>query len=152
MARHRRYPQFCQSVAGNSRSREAHEFQKHGTCTKLSHDKYFAEEKRIGELLEPRATGLVSKAGGRVATTEITTAFGGDEKVAVSADRQCRLKEITTCWNKRPGDDVGEQTNCPSHILGSGRNSAVLMGCKKLAIDLVGQCLTLSKEAVKDVK
>ena len=27
-------------------------------------------------------------------------AFGGDEMVAVMADKKCRLTEITTCWAK----------------------------------------------------
>ena len=119
----RTYPQYCSQdysssggIAGNSR--QGHEWQKHGTCTTLSQMAYFSEEVAVHEadpimdareLLLDRAIEMQP-----VSTVSLVDAIGGGKKVAIMADKACRLTEITTCWSKNADNTVGPQVDCPS--------------------------------------
>lgn len=96
---------------------------------------------------------LLDCAGAKpVDTLALIEAIGGKEKVAIMADKSCRLTEITTCWSKTRDGTVGQQVDCPQHVLGSSRNSAVKKGCMQLFLDAAGSCTNISDELVRIMK
>lgn len=143
----RTYPAFCQSFeqfSGDS-VREIHEWKKHGTCTGLSPEVYFQEEERIQ--LELRKKLLQESPGAALSVDSLVKEFGGPTKVALKADKHCRLEEITTCWSKLPDGSVGEQVDCPDHVLASARNSAVIYSnCNSVWLDSAGSCRFINKQ------
>ena len=154
----RTYPEFCQSrfvpdikLVG----RRNHEWNKHGTCTVLNPTKYFEIESKIAEKDSVLAVRdlLNDTAGDSVAVDDLVQELGGPKKVAVMSNKFCQLEEITTCWAKTSDGSVGDQVDCPDHVLGSSRNSAVLQKCKSLALDQSGEkCAFITKEVLKILK
>ena len=59
------------------------------------------------------------------------------KRVALSADKHCRLAEVTSCWRKQPDGSVGEQCDCPPHVMKGRDNSR----CASLVVAQLGQCL-----------
>ena len=59
------------------------------------------------------------------------------KRVALSADKHCRLAEVTSCWRKQPDGSVGEQCDCPPHVM-KGRDNG---RCASLVVAQLGQCL-----------
>ena len=116
-----------------------HEYKKHGTCSGLPPDAYFSEAVRAFAML-PGQRGtpevLTKAVGGSVATAALRAAYS--KRVALSADKQCRLTEVTTCWEKRPDGRVGKQIDCPEHVM-NGRDRG--HQCASLRITQLGQCL-----------
>eukprot|EP00299_Pterocystis_sp_00344_P010166 c4480_g1_i3.p1 GENE.c4480_g1_i3~~c4480_g1_i3.p1 ORF type:complete len:322 (+),score=80.66 c4480_g1_i3:3-968(+) len=135
----RTYPAFCTECEGEERSREGHEWSKHGTCTGLNRDRYFEEETDVtqDDVIAEAEEILVQHSGDSVEIDKVAASLGGLNKVAFMSDNQCRLQEITMCWEKLPDGSVGDQVDCPDHVLGSSRNSAVLNGCRRLWLDKV---------------
>ena len=76
----------------------------------------------------------------------------GPKRAALMSDQFCRLSEITTCWRKNADGTVGAQVDCPDHLLGSARNSAVLNGCHRVHLDSGGSCAFITKEMLKALK
>lgn len=157
----RTYPAFCNKAKSSDADSEnshrmKHEWSKHGTCTRLSKDVYFSEETRAATAPQLVASKrlLEGAAGSAVDRNDLLDAFGGDEMVALMADKKCRLTEITTCWAKGSGsnDAVGRQVACPPHVLGSGRNSAVLNHCARLFIEQTRSCSTITDEMLRMYK
>jgi len=71
------------------------------------------------------------------------------------ASKSCQLQEITTCWEKRTDGSTGKQIECPPHVLGSGRNSAILNGCQRLLLDISdggGACSVVTKDMLRALK
>ena len=62
-------------------------------------------------------------------------------RVALSADKHCRLAEVTSCWRKQPDGSVGEQCDCPPHVM-KGRDNG---RCASLVVAQLGQCLAADK-------
>ena len=154
----RTYPQFCSQDSGSSKqdhSRQGHEWDKHGTCTTLNKMAYFGEETAVHEadpIMDAREL-LLDHAGVKpVPTIALVEAVGGGKKIAIMADKSCRLTEITTCWSKNTDNTVGEQVDCPQHVLGSSRNSAVKKGCMQLFLDAAGGCSKISNEMIQIMK
>jgi len=151
------YPAFCVSSTKSAgpRSREIHEWEKHGTCSGLNRTNYFAEEKRLAESDElggPREA-LIDFAGDSIPVEELLEEFGGEKAVALKSDQFCRLEEITTCWEKKQDGTVGDQINCPDHVLVSARNSAlVTSNCSKLWLDLCRKCKFIDKNMLKTLR
>ena len=116
-----------------------HEYKKHGTCSGLPPDAYFSEAVRAFAML-PGQRGtpevLTKAVGGSVATAALRAAYS--KRVALSADKQCRPTEVTTCWEKRPDGRVGKQIDCPEHVM-NGRDRG--HQCASLRITQLGQCL-----------
>ena len=125
--------------------REAHEWRKHGSCSGLTQDYYFLEERRLG-MSEPvrhlrtvldrgRAAGalhvdmeeLVRLPG----TSNITTSHGhrpsssssGSSSLAIKTSQDCRLEEITLCLSKTADGAPGVLIPCPARLLSGARNS-----------------------------
>ena len=116
-----------------------HEWKKHGTCTGLGPDAYFGEALRaFSSLPGDRGTPTImsNAVGGQVATQALRAAYS--KRVALSADKQCRLTEVTSCWQKLPDGRVGAQVECPEHVM-RGRDRAD--NCSALKITQLGQCL-----------
>jgi len=119
-----------------------HEWQKHGTCSGLNPPQYFEEALRAmqslpGERGTPRS--LVAAVGGRVEAQQLRAEYA--HRVAVRADKHCRLAEVTTCWAKREDGRVGPQVDCPSSVM-RGRDSQTQSGkCSTLYVTALGQCL-----------
>lgn len=115
-----------------------HEWKKHGTCTGLSPEKYFDAALHAMEAL-PGTRGtptlLSNHVGQDVPTSELRKAY--KKRVAIRADKLCRLSEVTTCWAKAPDGSVGEQVDCPDHVM-KGRDSP---SCASLRLTQLGQCL-----------
>ena len=115
-----------------------HEWKKHGTCSGLAADQYFNEALRAMSLL-PGNRGtpkLISEhVGGAVPATELRGSYA--KRVALKADKACRLSEVTSCWAKRPDGTVGGQIDCPEHVM-RGRDSPQ---CASYKLTALGQCL-----------
>lgn len=115
-----------------------HEWKKHGTCTGLTPEGYFNEAlKAMNALPGTRGTpALLSEHVGQdVPTSELRKAYS--KRVALRADKLCRLAEVTTCWAKAPDGSVGAQVDCPDHVM-KGRDSP---NCASLRLTQLGQCL-----------
>lgn len=166
-AKGRTYPAFCggkDATSNGLHGREGHEWKKHGTCTTLGPEGYFAEERRVADGEEYDALrDLLADAGpytnqvaaaqpNPVPLADILTALGGERRAAVLTDKFCRLAEITTCYRKAADGTVGERIDCPDHILGSTRNSAVLEKCQLVHLDQAGSCAFVSKDLLKSFK
>ena len=95
---------------------------------------------------------LADSAGAALPLSEVLGALGGERRAAIMTDKFCRLAEITTCYAKRPDGTVGERVDCPAHVLGSTRNSAVLDGCHQVHLDESGSCSFISKELLRSLK
>jgi ribonuclease I len=102
-ANNRTYPQFCKPLGGHKgKGRLEHEWAKHGTCTILSRDGYFEEEKKLSDYTSDIDDILHAFSGDSIELEEIYDAFGGEKRVTVKTDQFCRLEEITSCWSKTP--------------------------------------------------
>ena len=115
-----------------------HEWKKHGTCTGLSPEQYFGEAlKAMAKLPGDRGTPsiLSNRVGGEVPTAELRASYS--KRVALRADKQCRLTEVTTCWSKAPDGTVGQQVDCPDHVI-RGRDTT---SCWNLKVTELGKCL-----------
>jgi len=159
----RTYPAFCAKDDKAGGGREGHEWKKHGTCTTLGRDGYFAEEARVADgeeydelrdlLAGATPMGEVPAAGPNpVSLASVLGALGGERRAAVMADKSCRLAEVTTCYRRAPDGSVGDRVDCPPHILGSTRNSAVLTGCQLVHLEQAGSCAFISKDLLKSFK
>ena len=79
---------------------------------------------------------LVSEhVGGDISAAELRRSYA--KRVAVRADKQCRLSEVTSCWAKAPDGTVGQQVDCPEHVM-KGRDTPA---CASLRITQLGACL-----------
>lgn len=158
-ADNRTYPAYCISNPKFSTSDKLahHEYLKHGTCSNLSFDQYVNEESRLEDTdnINSLRDFLNSNAGEVVSISDIFDQAGGNNRVAIQASQYCQLQELTTCWAKAADGSVGEQIDCPTHVLGSGRNSAMLNKCSKLSLDTSDdglKCAFISKELLKILK
>ena len=116
-----------------------HEYKKHGTCSGLSPSSYFAEALRaFGKLPGDRGTPqlLSQNVGGSVATNALRSAYAA--KVALKADKLCRLTEVTSCFAVNADGTVGELIDCPAHTM---QSRDVGERCASLRITQLGQCL-----------
>ena len=64
-------------------------------------------------------------------------------QVAIKANRYCALEEVTICYSylqaqgvTSGSSSVGPQVDCPSHVMSSRRNNAVLQGCAYVVLDV----------------
>eukprot|EP00962_Isochrysis_galbana_P028127 scaffold8866_cov96-Isochrysis_galbana.AAC.2 len=115
-----------------------HEWKKHGTCSGLGPDAYFAAAleamKRLpGDRGTPPA--ITAHVGGQVDAAQLRAQYS--RRVAVRGDGACRLSEVTSCWAKGPGGAVGPQVDCPAHVM-AGRDSP---RCSTFLINALGECL-----------
>jgi len=120
-----------------------HEWSKHGTCSGLRPESYFTEALRAFTLLPgDRGTPatLTANVGGSVGADALRATYA--KKVAIKADRNCSLSEVTSCWAKRPDGTVGAQIDCPEHIMKS-RDSP---SCSSIRINQLGQCMLDAKK------
>ena len=114
-----------------------HEWRKHGTCSGLSPNDYFSEALRALQLLPgDRGTPaiLTQNTGGSVGAAELRAQYG--RRVALRADKACRLSEVTSCWSKGADGRIGVQVDCPEHVM-RGRDNG---SCSRLLIGALGQC------------
>jgi ribonuclease T2 len=153
------YPSYCNNyVATKSKDKLAiHEWKKHGTCTSLTFDQYITESIKIesdDENINSLRDYLNDNAGGTVKIDDIFQYVGGNKKIAVMSNKYCQLQEITTCFSKNQDGTIDKQIDCPKHVLASSRNSAVLNGCKQLALDSIeaNKCRYITKELLNKLK
>lgn len=119
-----------------------HEWKKHGTCTGLQPDGYFAEALRAMQVLQTPAV-LTNNAGGTVPASSLRSAY--TRRVAIRADKHCRLAEVTSCWEKLPDGRLGGQVDCPDHVM-RGRDSTK---CSSFLVTALGQCMAADSAAKK---
>jgi len=119
----RTYPAFCTGQPMTSNTRADHEWEKHGTCSGLPRALYFQEETRLANhpIFSNAKKLLVNCSENSISVDDFVQRFGGEKMVALKADRQCRLEEITTCWSKYSDGGVGRQIQCPDHVLASAK-------------------------------
>ena len=97
---------------------------------------------------------LNSYAGDHIDTSEIVDAAKGNKRIAIMSNKYCQLQEVTTCFEKNSDNTVGNMIDCPTHVLSSNRNSAILQGCYKLALDTSEdqKCAFITKEVLSKLK
>ena len=120
-----------------------HEWLKHGTCSGLSPDGYFAEALRAFSLLPgDRGTPELIKAnvGGSVSAAALRASYA--KRVAIKGDRGCNLSEVTACFSKLPDGRIDAQVDCPEHVM-RGRDSP---NCSTIRINQLGQCMLDAKK------
>jgi ribonuclease T2 len=108
-----------------------HEWPKHGSCTGLDARTYFAEAVQAllalpGDQGTPAA--LANNVGGRVAVSELRSAFGASNSVVLGCDNSCNLTDVGVCLG---ADGLGHVTTpvpCPNNVTGSPSNSCVGTG------------------------
>ena len=160
-AENRTYPAYC--TLGKDRKFSSdnklmkHEYLKHGSCTGFSFDEYIDEGDRIAEseVSNSLRDFLHSNSGNIINVNDIYVKAGGPKRVAVQATPMCQLQELTTCWEKTSEGKVGNQVDCPLHVLGSGRNSSFLNNCSKVSLEASSddmKCAFISKELLKVLK
>ena len=116
-----------------------HEWRKHGSCSGLTPEKYFSEALRAFQKLPgDRGTPkmLTDNVGGSVKTDALRREYA--KRVALKADKSCRLTEVTSCFAKRADGMLGEQVDCPDHTMQSRDTGE---RCGTLRITQLGQCL-----------
>jgi len=150
------FPAFCQKGSKGSGEFDLaeHEWRKHGTCTGLSRDKYVEEEHRIANSLpEPNQDGtppaLKAAAGDALELKIVRESYSNT--VGIQLDDKCRLREVTTCFAKFPDGRVGQQVDCPEHVLLGSRNSNP-SECSKVYLDKPGTCASISKALLKSLR
>lgn len=157
----RTYPAFCDLGKNRKFSTTdklaSHEFLKHGTCTNMSFEAYMDEGVKLedDDGMASMRDFLNGKAGEIVNVTDIFQEAGGNKRVAIQATPHCQLQELTTCWAKLADGTAGERIDCPPHVLGSGRNSAILNRCTKVSLEASNDdmsCSFISKELLKMMK
>ena len=115
-----------------------HEWKKHGSCSGMDPKTYFEEALRAQSML-PGSGGtpkiISQNVGGVISQKQLRGSY--KKRVGIQADQLCRLKEVTTCWAKGPDGKVGEQVDCPLHVMTGGRNHSP---CEFLKIVQLGQC------------
>jgi hypothetical protein len=155
------YPTNCASnnLGGKLKGRRKHEWQKHGSCSALSKDLYFAQEealmkrpviKRLFDTINLKSKSSSSSGMRTLSVSELDQA---SKKIAVKASKYCHLQELTLCFNKASGGLVGEQIDCPNSVL-AYRNLVAKFGCDSLVVDSMkdsgsgsddGRCAFVSK-------
>lgn len=152
------YPSNCSSKYTEFKKlkgRSKHEWEKHGTCTSLNPDQYFDQEIHLEEhpILSDLNDNLNANSGKSISVEEIYQSTGSAKNIAIMTNKYCQLLEITTCWSKNQDGTPGVLIECPSHLLGSSRNSAVLNGCKSVALEQSdNECQRISKDFLKVLK
>lgn len=157
------FPSYCTistpsitAIAG-VHGHDLHEWKKHGTCSALDVTQYKEEGFKLENdtaILRMREH-LNDTAGNILDLHDFLRLHGGNKKIAIMSTTHCQLKEITTCWAKEEGaNKVGQQIDCPPHVLHSSRNSALLYGCKKVILDAAanGECTFITKEFLQEMK
>lgn len=147
----------------NHSQRAKHEWTKHGTCTILTSKQYFDSEEDLNnreeilDLREELQDAVSNSIAGEIPIIKLNSiyeAIGSTKKVAIMTNNFCQLQEITTCWEKKEDGSIGKMIDCPAHLLGSQRNSAILNNCNKVALDnsKFSECAFISKEFLKKLK
>jgi hypothetical protein len=97
---------------------------------------------------------LNSYAGDNIEISEIIDAAKSNKRIAIMSNKYCQLQEVTTCWEKNNDNTVGNMIDCPSHVLSSNRNNAILQKCNKLALDTSEdhKCSFITKEVLAKLK
>ncbi|KAK3269234.1 hypothetical protein CYMTET_22315 [Cymbomonas tetramitiformis] len=149
------FPAFCakRQKGGGEFDLAEHEWQKHGTCTGLTRDKYFEEEHRVVEKLSETGPNgspqiLLDHAGGALGLESVREAYA--HSVGLQLDGFCRLREVTTCFSKNRDGTVGEQVDCPPHVLEGSRN--LIGDCQKVYLDQAGKCAFITKSLLQSMK
>ena len=120
-----------------------HEWTKHGTCSGLTPESYFAEALRAFKLLPgDRGTPalITANVGGSVSAVALRLSYA--KRVAIKADRACQLTEVSTCWSKLPDGRLGPQMDCPEDVM-KRRDTP---SCSALRINQLGQCMLGAKK------
>lgn len=143
------YPQFCgngKDEEKEARKREkmsgleCHQWAKHGTCSGLGPERYFAESRRLmmdsPSVLDIEALLRDRSVGGAVSTEELQQRV--TETGVVSATPLCQLKEILLCFKKEEDGTVGGPIQCPAALLEKAAQQR--QRCRSLVVDQPDKC------------
>jgi ribonuclease I len=116
--------------------REAHEWRKHGSCSGLTQDYYFLEERRLGMSEPVRHLRTVLDRGRAAGALHVDmeelvrlppgtskSSSSSSSSLAVKTSQDCRLEEITLCLSKAADGSFGRLIPCPTRLLSGARNS-----------------------------
>ena len=100
---------------------------KHGSCSGLAPDLYFAEEARLmkGKEVKSLENALFIHASlpmagehSNLRNISVEDVMNGSRrKVAVKASKDCKLQELTLCFERTMTGIVGKQIDCPKSIM-----------------------------------
>jgi ribonuclease I len=134
-------PAYCTGPDGGL---AAHEWPKHGSCTSLSQQAYYAQVYRAKKAIDDSegVQYIHQKNGQTVPLRTAIEKFGGAGWVALSCDSNCRLSQVGICYAVEGDDTVGDRTPCPAiGVLDSGyNNSCQIKSCMSIEIPAKGQC------------
>ena len=108
--------------------RERHEWAKHGSCSGLAREFYFAEEARLMNGKEVKglesaifihAVPPVAKKQSSLRSIPVEAIVRSSERqVAVKASKDCKFQELTVCFERTAKKGVvGKQIDCPNSIM-----------------------------------
>ena len=157
------YPDFCKEVppvntelypegmckyaaaycVGQDGGLASHEWPKHGSCTTLAQETFYAEILRLAEYVDGLEGShlIYDNIGGSVELSVVQDAYGGPSMVSLGCDKECNLVTISTCYSVGPDGTVGEREACGNDVLSSGYdNGCQLNNCQKVNIVFSGEC------------
>jgi ribonuclease T2 len=108
-----------------------HEWPKHGSCTGLDARTYFSETIRSLLLLpgeEGTPAALSANVGGKVAVSELRSAFGAPESVLLGCDTRCNLAEVGICFGVDASGKPTTPIACPQNAANGSINDCVGSG------------------------
>ncbi len=119
----------------------AHEWPKHGSCTRLEPKAYF--DAALGAMKAIKAPAL----SGDMPLADLQKAFGIPvESVLLSCDSKCRLSQVSFCLAHDAKDLPTTPLACPSNTTNAQYdNGCVTRGCATVTIPAAGSCEVATK-------
>ena len=128
--------------------RQRHQWLKHGSCSNLSMDEYFVQEKQLYRSKQVKS--IEKKLNEALSNKSIIDMNALNQKnIAVQTTEDCILKEIFMCYTKNNDtNNVDKPITCPSYI----KKRSYRHNCKNVYLQQKYKCQTLSKDMVKLLK
>ena len=93
-----------------------HEWTKHGTCSPLNQTDYFNTTLNLGKIFGTTPI-IIDNVGNNISTTDLRTAFGGNNMVSLQCEGGRYLSGVFTCWSMCSSNgSPDKQIICPQDV------------------------------------